>query len=120
MKAGDRLYPLLGPLVDGRIYPMIATESADQTRPYIIWQIISSIPEVTDDGVTGHEWVRVQIDIYHDDYDECTDLAHKVIGSISDNIHPSEYENSQQSYETESKLFRQSLDVEFWQTTPFT
>ena len=120
MKAGDRLYALLGPLVDGRIYPMIATESADQTRPYIIWQIISSQPEVTDDGVTGHEWVRVQIDVYHDDYDECTDLAHKVIGSISDNIHPSEYENSQQSYETESKLFRQSLDVEFWQTTPFT
>lgn len=120
MKAGDRLYPLLGPLVGDRIYPMIAPESADQTRPYIIWQIISAYAETTPDGVTGHEWVRVQIDVYHDDYDDCTDLAHKVIGFISDNINPSQYNNSQQSYETESKLFRQSLDVEFWQTTPFT
>jgi len=116
MIAGERLYPLLGMLVDGRVYPMIVPESVSQSCPYIVWQIISSQPETTYDGDTGHEWIRIQIDIYHDNYDECVQLSHDVVGILDRNIQPSLYDGTQQLYDHETKLFRQSIDFEFGQT----
>jgi len=118
MIAGVQLAQKLGPLVNNRIYPMIISEHDDNTAPYIIYQNISSVAEVTDDGITGHEWVRMQIDIYHNDAYQCTLLANKVINTINDQIKPSIYDGQQQMYDNPSELYRQSIDYEFWQTTP--
>lgn len=118
MIAGVQLCTLLSPLVSNRIYPMIATEDDDSTAPYIIYQVISTQPEITDDGITGHEWVRVQIDVYHDNIYQCTLLANKVINLINEQIKPSIYDGQQQLYDHERGLYRQSIDYEFFQTTP--
>lgn len=138
MIAGIKLYNMLSGLVGGnctsateytdklaftdsgkpRIYPLIITEQDDNTAPYIIYQIISSVPEITADGITGHEWIRVQIDVYHNDIYSCTLLANNVISLINDQIKPSIYGGQTQTYDSASSLYRQSIDYEFWQTTP--
>lgn len=118
MIAGVQLVQTLGSLVNARIYPMIIREHDDTTAPYIIYQTISSVTEITNDGITGHEWVRMQIDVYHDDAYQCTLLANKIINAINDQIQPSIYDGQEQMYDTASDLFRQSIDYEFWQTTP--
>ena len=101
-----------------RVYPLIIKETDDNTAPYIIYQVISSQPEITNDGITGHEWVRMQIDVYHTDAYQATLLANKVINNINDNIKPSIYDGQQQLYDHASGLYRQSIDYEFFQTTP--
>lgn len=118
MIAGVRLNQILSPLVGNRVYPMIATERDDSTAPYIIYQAISSQPEVTDDGITGYEWVRMQIDVYHTDAYKATLLANRVINTINNQIKPSVYGGQQQLHDSASDLFRQSIDYEFFQTTP--
>ena len=120
MIAGELLYSLLGPLVDNRIYPIVVPESSIKNTPYIVYQVISSQPQNTIDGKTGHEWVRVQIDVYHKSYDKAVQLSHDVVRAIDDNVHLSIYDGTEQLYESEQALFRQSIDYEFWQTTPTT
>ena len=118
MLANQTIHRLLGSLVDKRIYPMIAPENT--TTPYIVWQVISAQPQNTLDGTTHHEWVRVQIDIYHKNYDACVQLSHDVVATLDQNIQISIYDGTQQLYENDTRLFRQSIDIEFWQTTPTT
>lgn len=120
MIVAAQLYPILSPLVGGAMYPMVAPERVKAKPPYITWQVISTQPENTIDGVTGHEWVRVQIDIYDTYYERCVQLSHDVVGLINSNIPSSLYGGTQQLYENEAKLFRQSIDYEMWQTTPTT
>ena len=100
----------------GRIYPDMLTEHDDKTIPYVVYQNISTVPEVTLDGVTGHEWVRMQIDVYHNDKYQAVLLANRVVQEINDNIQPSIY-SARQSLR-EGNLFRESIDYEFWQTAP--
>ena len=138
MIAGVQLFNVLSPLVgdtylektqyldralyidDGnkKIYPIIARENDDATVPYIIYQTVSSQPEVTNDGITGYEWVRMQIDVYHTDAYKATILANKVINAINEQIKPSIYDGQQQLYDHASGLYRQSIDYSFFQTTP--
>ena len=103
-----------------RVYPIIIKETDDNTPPYILYQTISSQPEITNDGITGHEWVRMQIDVYHEDAYQATLLANKVINAINDQIQHSIYGGQQQMYDAASDLYRQSIDYEFSQTTPTT
>ena len=118
MIAGETLFSALSPLVGDRIYPLIVPEHAPNTPPYIVYQVISSQSQNTIDGPTGHEWVRVQIDIYHDSYDDGVQLSHDVVKTLNDSLQLKIYDGTQQMYEKDSKLFRQSIDIEFWQTTP--
>lgn len=120
MIAGQIIYTLLKPLVGDRIYPLIVPESQSNESPYIVYQVISSQPQNTLDGTTHHEWVRVQIDIYHKNYDACAQLSHDVVATLDQNIQISIYDGTQQLYENDTRLFRQSIDIEFWQTTPTT
>lgn len=118
MIAGVQICSILSPLVGDRVYPMIATEHDDSTAPYIIYQAVSSQPEITNDGITGHEWIRMQIDVYHNDPYQATLLANKVINAINTQIKPSVYGGQQQLHDSASGLYRQSIDYEFFQTTP--
>lgn len=118
MIVGAQLYPLLSPLVDSRIYPIIVPEGSIKKTPYIVWQVISNLPENTIDGATGHEWVRVQIDCYDPSYDAAVQLSNDVLGVINSNIQTTDYFGTQQMYDKDAKLFRQSIDIGLWQTTP--
>jgi len=103
-----------------QIYPLFIPESGSSEPPYLVYQVISSQPQNTLDGPTGHEWARVQIDIYHDSYDDGVQLSHDVVKTLNDSLQLKIYDGTQQMYENDSKLFRQSIDIEFWQTTPTT
>ena len=118
MIAGAQLYPLLAPLVSERVYPIIVPEGSVKDTPYIVWQVISDLPEKTIDGATVHEWVRVQIDCYDPSYDAAVQLSNDVLGVINNNIQTTDYFGTQQMYDTDAKLFRQSIDIGLWQTTP--
>lgn len=118
MIAGELLYNTLRPLVNNRVYPLVIPEGAPNDPPYIVYQVISSQPQNTLDGPTGHEWARVQLDIYDYSYDNCVRLSHDVINALDAALQLKIYDGTQQMYEKDSKLFRQSVDIEFWQTTP--
>lgn len=116
MIASIQIETLLRPLVDKRVYPDLITDLDDATAPYIVYQEISNVPEVTLDGPTGHEWVHVQIDVYHTEKLACTYLANKVIETLGDNIKPSVYGGKQTL--PEDGLYRTIIEYEFWQTAP--
>lgn len=118
MIAGVRLAQVLGPLVNSRIYPDVATENDDDTRPYITYTDVSNVPEITQDGVTGWEWVHMQINVWHDDKYEGALLANKVIYTINKEIKPAVFDGKTSTRDTETGLYGQIIEYEFWQTTP--
>ncbi|OOR83912.1 DUF3168 domain-containing protein [Moraxella canis] len=113
MQASEKIYQLLADLVDKRVYPLFVPEVAEKADSYIVYQIINTNPDNTLDGVTGHEWVSVQIDVYHDQYDKMLALTSRVIGRL-DSITPSNYLGVQHHYD--SGQYRAILEYEFWQT----
>lgn len=117
MNAGQQLYPILSPLVDGRVFPMQRWEGADSNQPYIIYTPIDTIPDSTMDGFSGHEYARVQIDIYHHHYDQLDVLANQVIAAIQNQIPRAEFLNRQHLIDNDSQLYRQSMDWQLWTST---
>lgn len=113
MHAGERLYPILSPLLDDKVYPLVVPESAINIPPYAVYTPISAIAEQTFDGHMGDEWVRVQIDVYHDDYDGLLALSAKITHAINEQLGLKIFSNHSQS--VNDGLFRASIDVEFWQ-----
>lgn len=118
MIAGEQLCQVLDHLVSGRVYAMIASGGVEKTPPYIVFQTISTTPEDSLDGFTGHEWAHMQIDVYHNTLFEATLLANRVVSSINNQIKPSVYDGSQQLRDDDTGLYRILIDYEFWQTTP--
>lgn len=116
MNVGQQLYPILNPLVLGRVFPLQRWNGASKSTPYIIYTPIDSIPDNTMDGFSGHEYARVQIDIYHDNYDQLDVLANKVIDEISKKIPQAEFLNRQHLID-DSGLYRQSMDWQLWTST---
>lgn len=50
MNVGERLFPIVGSLVNDEIYPLIRPETAKGKPPYIIYTPISSQSENSLDG----------------------------------------------------------------------
>lgn len=115
MTASERIYSLLADLVAGRCYPLFVPESEKQPPPYIVYSIISNTPDNTLDGITGHEWVRVQVDVYTADYDETIVLSAKVVRQLN-TITPSNYGGT--TYLYDDGLYRGLIEYEFWQSLP--
>lgn len=115
MTASERIFTLLSDLVDGRCYPLFVPENQSNQPPYIVYSIISSLPDNVLDGITGHEWVRVQIDVYTADYDDTIALSAKVVQTLN-TIKPSIYGGATYLYDDE--LYRGLIEYEFWQTLP--
>ena len=116
MNASEQIYTLLSPRVDGRVYPLFIPETQQIALPYIVYQPISTLPENTLDGTTGHEWVSMQIDVYCDDYDELLALSRQVINELA-TIKPSSYDGRQILYD--DALYRAIIEFGFWQTTDY-
>lgn len=118
MIAGVQLFQILSPLVDGRVYPLQVQETDLANTPFIVYQTVSSRPLNTIDGHTGHEWVRTQIDVYHEDAYQGTLLGNRVVQALSDAIKPNDYGGSILSYDPDARLHRVLIDFSFWQTNP--
>lgn len=114
MNASELTYQALSPLVDNRVYPLFVPELADEMTPYIVYSQVSSTPYTTIDGITHHERVRMQIDIYHDDYDSALALSTDVLDAL-DAIASSQHESTQ--YTAEGGLYRAIIEYSFNHTT---
>lgn len=110
MNASIQLYNALQHLSDGRVYPLIVPENAINTPPYIVYTPVSSVPVHTLDGITHNTRERMQVDIYHYDYDELIPLSVAVLDAL-DGLPMSEIESI--SYSVDDGLFRGSVDVLF-------
>lgn len=117
MTASERIYSLLANLVGGRCYPLFVPESEKSPPPYIVYNIISNIPDNVLDGITGHEWVWMQIDVYTINYDDTISLSAQVVKALN-TIQPSIYGGTTYLYDDEAKLYRGLIEYEFWQTLP--
>lgn len=114
MNASELTYQALSPLVDNRVYPLFVPELADEMTPYIVYSQVSSTPYTTIDGITHHERVRIQVDIYHDDYDSALALSTDVLDAL-DAIASSQHESTQ--YIAEGGLYRAIIEYSFNHTT---
>lgn len=87
---------------------------ADQARPYVVWWIISAVPENLIGERPLEDDQRIQIDCWAMNQPQCMQMmqaavdACEAIGHIV--LGPS-YE-----YEAETKLHRWSFDLEVWNT----
>lgn len=100
-----------------RIYPLMASETDDTTPPYIIYTPISELPD-SETVYTGHEWVVMQIDIYHSDLYAATLFANRVAEAIASNIKHSQYYGKNPKPSGKPNLSRISVECGFFQTAP--
>jgi hypothetical protein len=103
---------VLGALVTGRCYPMIAPDKT--VKPYVVYQVISNVPEVTLDGVTDTENRRVQVDIYDRSYGAVKTLELAVKAAMEAATFINIPLSSRETYETDTQLYRVSIDYSIW------
>lgn len=101
----------LGYLVDGRIFPAPRSDADDQTVPYITYQTISNVPVNTLDGYTGHDRVRVQIDVHTNTLSDAELLMHRVKHALNNADGSPQLDAMDTSRDPETRLWRASLDV---------
>lgn len=118
MNASKLIFQTLSPLVSGRVYPVIVPESQSKTiagKSYIVYTLVSSNPENSNDGFEGHEYALMQIDVYSPSYSDTDVLMLQVINALN-NI-KADIGSRQSLPDPNPKIFRQSLDVHVWGTT---
>jgi len=110
---------LLGPLVAGRCYPLVAPDCP--VKPYIVYQMISEVPESNLDGFAGISRHRFQIDAYAASYGAVKALAGKKdtdSGSIKATMAAASIKSihlsSRDLHEKDTKTFRVSMDFSIW------
>lgn len=116
MDAYEILYPLLSDLVAGEAYPETIPERENgetQPAPYLLFNEVGTTPENCIDGFLGHEYSRVQVDVYHYTKDECNELARHVIAKLN-TLKGSNYIGRRRLPDPATNLARQSIDYEIW------
>jgi hypothetical protein len=97
-------------IVADRIYQTIAPETAD--RPYVVWFVATAVPDNTLSESPQRDDQRIQIDCYSKSQSE----AGAMKAAVVDAIEPLGYIvfGPWNTYETDTKLFRWSMDLEYW------
>ena len=122
LKAHTALTSLVGSN-PARIYWMRAPQGI--ARPYLVMQIVSSIPDVTHGGPSGLIGSRVQIDCYGDTYASTKTTARAVTGRLSgfrgfrlnttfDGIFKDAERDEYEESAAPDKAFRVSMDFLVW------
>jgi len=63
-------------VVQTRIYPDIVPQ--DVQYPFVVYTIVNATPVNYKDGISNLEEIRVQIDVYTNDYDETDTLTNDI------------------------------------------
>lgn len=99
-------------IVSDRISMGIAPE--DQTRPYVVWWIVSAVPENLIGERPLEDDQRIQIDCWSPSQTQCRQMmqaANDACETIGHVVFGPWYE-----YDADTKLHRWSLDLEVWNT----
>lgn len=106
----------LSALISTRLYPDVAAQNA--TRPYAVYQRISTVKTQAISGVVVSELPRFQFSIYADTALSALNVAAQVQAALlafagsSVTIYERPLENERTVYEDESKLFRRDFDAQ--------
>lgn len=111
MIEGD-IQALLASLVAGRCYPLVAPESV--VKPYITYQVISNVPEVTLEGPCGTERLRIQIDVWGSTYATVKGLETQIKSTMAVSSIVNIPLMTQDLYESEVKTYRQLMEFAIW------
>lgn len=83
------------------------------TAPYIVWSVISGVPENNLSDLPPVDRVTVQVDAYHTTDQGVVDLAKAIRDAIEPHAHMTGMPVDQR--ETETQLFRIALQFDVWQ-----
>lgn len=109
-----------------RVYWMRAPQNT--AKPYVVLQVISSVPDVGHQGPTGLIPARVQADCYSDSYTSAKAVARAVTGRLSgykgtptppgttvfDGVFKDAERDEYEPEDSPDKLFRVSMDFIIW------
>jgi len=108
---GD-LKTALGTLVSSRCFALVAPDLTP--TPYIIYSVVSNIPQVSLDGPTGTENRRVQVDVWGGSYGEVKALEVTVKSTMAASSIRNVPLSTMDMYESETKLYRVTMDYSIW------
>ena len=115
MKASEVIYSNLNPLFDSKVWPLVRPEGETGT-PYLVYTIMNANATNVISGYTGRELAYLQLDVYHNNYDDCEDLTNQMIELLNNHVKPFHYDSRRYMYEDDAKLYRQSIECHIWQT----
>lgn len=103
----------LAATVGGHCYPVVAPDQAP--RPYITFQVVSNVPEVSLDGPSGQSRRLVQVDIYGESYASAKGIEQQVFDAMAAaTAFKSVPLMSRDLYEAEVKLHRVNMEFSVW------
>lgn len=115
MKASEVIYSVLGAFFDDKVYPLVRPEGETGT-PYLVYTVLNTNATNVIAGYTGRELAYMQLDVYHNDYDDCEDTTNQMINILKDNVKPFYYDSRKYLHDEKSGLYRQSIECHIWQT----
>lgn len=120
MLASEIIYQVLGPHFNDRVAPHPIPEKFDlQGSVYITFQKISSSSFNDDGGWTGHDYVRVQVNVHHTDMIECEKNANQVRHLMNDqSLCSCEIAGGAGiDFDSETQLYYEQIDFFMWQSS---
>ena len=99
-------------LIATRLYPMIMPQGV--TLPALSYQRVATAPVNDLEGSQNHEWVRVQVDCWDDDYSGVKALSAAVRAAMLLTPVYGILLAQLDDYDSEEKLFRVILDFNVW------
>ena len=117
MLASELIYQVLSPLFADRVAPHPIPEKFDKALTYITYQSISNVSLVMLDGWTGHDQVRMQVNIYSSDNIQCEKDAVQVKWAMDQQrLAGCELlDQSDGGFDAETQLYCQQIDFYIWQ-----
>lgn len=118
MLASEIIYQVLGPHFNDRVAPHPIPEKFDMATTYITYQSISNMPLSILDGWTGHDQVRMQVNIYNSDNVQCERDAIQVKWAMDQQrLAGCELlDQSDGGFDADTQLYCQQIDFYIWQS----
>lgn len=113
MAVEGSIQSVLGALVSGRCYPVVAPDKTD--RPYITFQVVHNVPLASLDGPSGQSRRLVQVDIWGESYASVKGIEQQASAAMAAATQfVSVPQPSRDLYDEEVKLFRSNMEFSVW------
>lgn len=88
--------------------------SEDAIAPYVVWTIVSGVPENNVSGAPETDNARIQIDCYSDSQPQARQMAYAAMGAVEADSRANVIFGPVESRETNTKLWRWQFDSSWW------
>ena len=117
MLASEAIYAILGPIFNNRVGPAPLPAGFDKSLTYITYEGITSMPLMTVKNWTGHDQVRIQVNVMDHDNIECEKSAIRVKRAMdSQSVVSCEILGERYAgLDVETQLWQIQIDFYIWQ-----